>query len=91
MLDHNTQTVTVNDKQFLISSANEGIIEINNKELYNILYNYLVNTDIPIFIKAIDSELQIFGYATCMFSVEIGIQLSLFIIDGIFAIIITNK
>lgn len=86
LVDYDTKTVTVNDKQFLISTINEGIIEINNKELYN----SLVNTDIHVFIKTIGADFNIDGYATRMFD-EIAIQLLLYVVDGMFAIVIYNK
>lgn len=87
LVDQDTQTVTVNDKQFLISSSSEGIMEINSKELYN----SLVNADMPIFIKAFGKDLQIAGYATYMVLGELGIQLELFVMDGMFGIQVNNK
>lgn len=86
LVDYDTKTVTVNDKQFLISTINEGIIEINNKELYN----SLVNTDMHVFIKAIDASFSIDGYATRTFD-ETAIQLLLYIVDGMFSIVIYNQ
>ena len=86
LVDYYTKTVTVNDKQFLISTINEGIIEINNKELYN----FLVNTDIPVFIKAIDASFNIDGYAIRMVD-KTTVQLQLCIIDGMFAMAIYNQ
>lgn len=86
LIDYDTKTVTVNDKQFLISTNNEGIIEINNKELYN----SLVNTDIPVFIKTIGAGFNINGYATSMVG-ETAIQLLLYIVDGMFAMVIYNQ
>lgn len=86
LVDRDTQTVTVNDKQFLISSDSEGVIRINNKELYNFLFNI----NIPVFIKAFSNDLQIAGYATCM-SNDTLIILQIFTIDGAFAIIVNNE
>lgn len=86
LVDRDTQTVTVNDKQFLISSDSEGVIRINNKELYNFLFNI----NIPVFIKAFSNSLQIAGYATCM-SNDTLIMLQIFTIDGAFAIIVDNE
>ena len=91
VFDYNTKTVTVNNKQFLISSSSEGITEINNKELYNILYNYVVNTNMPVFIKAIDNSFQVSGYATCLFDGENIVQLLLYVIDGTCIIVVYNK
>ena len=60
--------LTVNDKQFNISDIGSGTIEIANKELYDILYNSLINTYRPVFIKTPpNSSLYIFGYATCVY------------------------
>lgn len=86
LVDHGTQTVTVNNKQFLISSSSEGIIEINNKELYNFLFNI----NMPIFIKAIDNDFQIAGYATCL-STDTEIMLEVYVIDGLLSIVVTNQ
>ena len=86
LVDHGTQTATVNGKQFLISINSEGIIEISNKELYN----YLFNINMPIFIKAIDNNFQIAGYATRMVG-ETAIQLLLYVVDGIFSMVIYNQ
>lgn len=86
LFDYNTKTITVNDKQFLISSINNGITKINNKELYNSLFN----ADMPIFIKAISNNLQIAGYATCSFT-DYEIMLEVYIKDGTFAIVVYNQ
>ena len=60
--------LTVNDKQFNMGNIGSGAIEIANKELYDILYNSLINTYRPIFIKTPpNSSLYIFGYATCAY------------------------
>lgn len=87
LVDYATQTVTVNDKQFLISSINEGIIKINNKKLYN----SLVNANMPIFIKATDIDFQIAGYATSMIDDKIAIQLVVYVVNGAFAIVVYNQ
>ena len=86
LVDSNTKTVTVNDKQFLISKNDEGIIEINNKELYN----SLVNTDIHVFIKVISADFNMDGYATRMFN-ETAIQLLLYVVDSSFFMVIYNQ
>lgn len=86
LVDRGTQTVTVNNKQFLISSSSEGFIEISNKELYN----YLFNINMPVFIKAIDNDFQIAGYATCLFN-GTGIMLEVYVIDGTLAINVLNQ
>lgn len=86
LVDYDTKTVTVNDKQFLISTADEGIMKINNKELYN----SLVNTDIHVFIKANYNGFHIEGYATRGFD-ETGVQLLVYVGDGPFAILIYNQ
>lgn len=86
LVDYDTQTVTVNDKQFLISSTSEGFIEINNKELYNFLFNI----NIPVFIKAFKNNFQMTGYATCL-SNDTEIMLEIYVIDGTLAIIVNNK
>lgn len=86
LVDTNTKTVTVNDKQFLISSINNNIIEISNKELYNSLFN----TDMPFFIKATSNDGQIAGYATCVYA-EYEIQLSLYIVDTAIVIVVHNQ
>lgn len=58
----------VNDKQFNMSIISSGTVEIANKELYDILYNSLINTYRPIFIKTLpNSSLYMFGYATCAY------------------------
>lgn len=87
LVDTVTQTVTVNDKQFLISNINEGVIEINNKELFN----SLVNANMPIFIKRTDIDFQIAGYATSMTNGKDAIELLVYIIDGMFAIVVYNQ
>lgn len=90
LVDRGTQTVTVNDKQFLISSSSssstECFIEISNKELYN----YLFNINMPIFIKDIDNDFSIAGYATCLFE-DIAIMLEVYITDGAFTIVVHNQ
>lgn len=86
LVDTNTKTVTVNDKQFLISSINNNIIEISNKELYNSLFN----TDMPFFIKASSNDGPIAGYATCIYG-DYAIQLSLYIVDGAIIIVVYNQ
>ena len=43
--------LTVNDKQFNMGNISSGLTEIANKELYDILYNSLINTYRPVFIK----------------------------------------
>lgn len=86
MVDSNTKTVTVNDKQFLISGIDGHIIVINNKELYN----SLVNANMPIFIKTIGGVFQIAGYATSIVD-ETAIQLSLRITDAMFIIVVNNQ
>ena len=61
--------LTVNDKQFNVSNIGSGSVEIANKELYDILYNSLINTYRPVFIKTPpNSSLYIFGYATCVYT-----------------------
>ena len=61
--------LTVNDKQFNMSNIGSGTVEIANKELYDILYNSLINTYRPVFIKTPpNSSLYIFGYATCVYT-----------------------
>lgn len=87
LVDRATKTVTVNDKQFLISSINEGIIEINNKELYN----SLVNANIPIFIKTTYIDFQIAGYATSIIDGNTTIHLSVSVVDDIFVIVVYNQ
>lgn len=60
--------LTVNDKQFNMGNIGSGATEIANKELYDILYNSLINTYRPVFIKTPpNSSLYIFGYATCVY------------------------
>lgn len=60
--------LTVNNKQFNMGNIGSGAIEIDNKELYDILYNSLINTYRPVFIKTPpNSSLYIFGYATCVY------------------------
>lgn len=86
LIDYDTKTITVNDKQFLISKTDAGIMEINNKELYN----SLVNTDIHVFIKVISADFNIDGYATRMFN-KTSIQLLLYVVDGTFGIVIYNQ
>lgn len=86
LVDVNTKTVTVNDKQFLISGEDGHVIEINNKELYN----SLVNTDIPIFIKTIGADFNMDGYVTRMFD-ETTIRFLLQVLDGMIGIIIYNQ
>ena len=80
-----TTTVTVNDKQFLIFEISNGVMKINNKELYN----SLVNTDIHVFIKLIGTNFNIDGYATRTFN-EAGIELDLYSKDGTFVIVVYN-
>lgn len=87
LVDTVTQTVTVNDKQFLISNINEGVIKINNKELYN----SLVNANMPIFIKRTDIDFQIAGYATSMTDGKDAIELLVYIIDSMFVIVVYNQ
>ena len=61
--------LTVNDKQFNMSNIGSSSVEIANKELYDILYNSLINTYRPVFIKTPpNSSLYIFGYATCVYT-----------------------
>ena len=81
-----TTTVTVNDKQFLIFEISNGVMKINNKELYN----SLVNTDIHVFIKLIGTNFNIDGYATRTFN-EAGIELDLYSKDGTFVIAVYNQ
>ena len=87
LVDPVNQTATVNDKQFLISSIDENIIAINNKELYN----SLVNANMPIFIKTIGSDFQIAGYVTCTINGEYSIQLSIYTVDRMFVIVVYNR
>ena len=85
LVNLDTKTVTVNDKQFLIET-NQGIIKTNNKELYN----FLINTDIHVFIKLIGANVNIDGYATRTFN-ETGVELDLYSRDGTFAIVVYNQ
>lgn len=67
-IDMDNNILTVNDKQFNMGNIGRGATEIANKELYDILYNSLINTYRPVFIKTPpNSSLYIFGYATCVY------------------------
>lgn len=85
LVNLDTHTVTVNDKQFIFDISQDNI-EINNKELYN----SLVNTDIHVFIKMIDANLTIDGYATRMFT-ETKIELELYSRHGTLVIAVSNQ
>ena len=70
--------LTVNNKQFNMGNIGSGATEIANKELYDILYNSLINTYRPVFIKTPpNSSLYIFGYATCVY-IDNTITLSIY-------------
>lgn len=88
-LDYNGMTATVNDKKFSIS-FDDGVININNKELYDILYNSLFNTCMPVFIKGRQYDKYVFGKAN--YSILEGvIILAVYSIDAIMSIMVYNQ
>ena len=82
--------LTVNDKQFNMGNITSGSTEIANKELYDILYNSLINTYRPVFIKTPpNSSLYIFGYATCVY-MDNTITLSIYNGDLSLVVLVRN-
>ena len=82
--------LTVNDKQFNMGNIASGSTEIANKELYDILYNSLINTYRPVFIKTPpNSSLYIFGYATCVY-MDNTITLSIYNGDLSLVVLVRN-
>ena len=81
-INFDTNILTVNDKQFNLGS---GSGEIANKELYDILYNSLINTYRPVFIKTPpNSSVYMFGYASCIYMDNI---ITLSIYNGDFSLV----
>ena len=82
--------LTVNDKQFNMGNIASGSTEIANKELYDILYNSLINTYRPVFLKTLpNSSLYIFDYATCVY-IDNTITLSIYNGDLSFVFLVHN-
>lgn len=83
--------ITFNDKIFTpdINDSNENITVINNKELYNTLYNSLVNTNTIVHILSSNEEqyIHIIPSIVC-YNTEVQVQMFL---DGIIVISIRNK
>lgn len=89
-LNYNDKTATVNDKKFLFDFDN-GVIDINSKELYDILYNSLFNTCRHIFIKGkSDNTTYVFGQANLLIDKNI-IILSVYTIDAVMSIAVYNQ
>ena len=63
-IDLNTFNITVNDKEYIPMVDGQNII-ITNKELYDRLYNFLINTYRPVYLKSVPTnDNYIFGICT---------------------------
>ena len=73
-----------------MGNIGSGATEIANKELYDILYNSLINTYRPVFIKTPpNSSVYIFGYANCVY-MDNAITLSIYNGDLSLMLIVQN-
>ena len=86
-LDYNNMTATINDKKFTMCN-NGGILEINSKELYDILYNSLFNTNTIVHILSTNEQyIHIIPTIMCTNN-EVAFQM---LIDQIIIISVRNK
>ena len=90
-VDFNNFNITFNDKLFTpdINDSTESAVVINNKELYNALYNSLFKTNTIAHILSSNEEPYIHIIPTIACSnTEVHFQL---LIDGIMTILVRNK
>lgn len=89
--DWDTHNIIFNDKVFTsdINDSNETITVINNKELYNTLYNSLFKTNTIVHILSSNEELytHIIPTIAC-YNTEVQFQM---LIDSIMMISVRNK
>lgn len=90
-VDFNNFNITFNDKIFTpdINDSTENITVINNKELYNTLYNSLVNTNTIVHILSSNEEpyIHIIPAIAC-YNTDVQFQMFL---SGFIMISIRNK
>lgn len=90
-LDFNNFNITFNDKLFTpdINDSTQNAIVINNKELYNVLYNSLFKTNTIVHILSSNEEPHLHIIPTIVCS-NTGVHFQM-LIDGIMTISIRNK
>ena len=93
-VDWDTKNIVFDDKVFTTEyNDTNGAFTIHDKELYNTLYNSLVNTNTITYIKTLPTnKMYIFGNANYFVNKTTSvIEFSLLIADIFFAIIVYNQ
>ena len=95
-LDVDAESVIVNDKTFAatINHTDSGFtFQVQDKELYDILYNFLVFTYKTAYIKTLHnkSNTYIFGEASCTAEGDMYIALSLGTVIGLYSVLVTSQ
>lgn len=67
-LDVVDNAIIVNNKKVFVSNLSNGSIKVNNKEIYDMLYNSLIDAGKSVFIKTLPNDIiYIFGYANYIY------------------------
>lgn len=66
-IDNNTMNITINDKVYIPTVEDTGrvTLSITDKELHNILYNFLINTYRPVYLKSLPTN-ENYMYGICV-------------------------
>ena len=90
-LDSNTTTIIIDDKVY-IPKIDGLTFTITNKELHDRLYNFLINTYRPVYLKSVPTnDNYIFGICTGGIVDKVFVNLLFLAGGGIMAISVCNK
>lgn len=94
-LDFDTNNIMINDKVYVTTQGGSelaAILTIHDKKLYDMLYNFLTNTNRTLYLKSLPtSQIYMFSIATGVYTDKIFVKLMFLMFTDILSINIYNQ